>query len=136
MTQVRSGVAGAAALMLILGCGDGAESAASSSASSALVVALCTARDDARHGDAAAANREYYDHAHQPLHDLAAQVSATDRAVAARLLEAHQVVESDLAAQPTPADLATHLTDLVDRTRDAVAGNGEPDLRPVPTEDR
>jgi len=57
---------------------------------------LCEASTKADKGDVDGAGKEFYDTAHQPLHDLAAEVSDVDRAVAARLLEAKEAVESSL----------------------------------------
>lgn len=57
---------------------------------------LCAAAASAVAGDVAGAESHFYDTAHQPLHDLAAEVSEIDRVLAARLLEAKEAVESGL----------------------------------------
>jgi hypothetical protein len=57
---------------------------------------LCEAAMKAEAGDTAGAEEVFYDIVHQPLHDLAAATSEVDRALAARLLEAKEAVESGL----------------------------------------
>lgn len=64
---------------------DGYQSAASG---------LCEASAEVDDGDIEGAESQFYDTVHQPLHDLAAEVSEVDRVIAARLLEAKEAVES------------------------------------------
>lgn len=65
----------------------------------------------------AEAERIFRDEVHVPLHELAAEVGVGDRAVAARLLEAKNSVESDLEARPIEADaLEDDLSELLDAT--------------------
>lgn len=62
---------------------------------------VCAALQAARAGDQAGAQREFGD-AHGGLHDLATAVEDTDRAAAARLLEAKQRAEAALRAPSSP----------------------------------
>ncbi|MBW3548955.1 MAG: hypothetical protein KY452_12610 [Actinobacteria bacterium] len=75
--------------------------------------ALCQASEAARQGDAEAAERVFFDRAHQPLHQLAAEVSDIDRTVAARLHEAKAATEAGLNGD----DNAEALARLTDATR-------------------
>jgi hypothetical protein len=107
----------------------GSDSGKPASTGSPLVDALCKVRDELRHGDTSAARRDYYDHAHDALHDLARRAAERDRAGTARLLEAHQRVEDDLEHRDTPAAAAGHDADeLITRTRTAIRAvdNEEP----------
>lgn len=122
-----------AVLVALTACGNGSGTGATRSPGQALTDAICRARSDAARGETAAANREYYDHAHQPLHELAAELQRKDRSAAATLLEAHQRVEDDLATEPPPRDLADHLAALADQARDAVAATGGTRPEPCPT---
>ncbi len=70
---------------------------------------LCTAISAAAQGDTNSARRAF-DDVHTQLHVIAQDESTKDRARAARLLEAKQRVESDLAT--TPASLETDLRTL------------------------
>lgn len=79
---------------------------------------LRRARERAEAGDAAGARREFFDSAHDPLHRLAAEVVARDRASAARLLEAKQAVERSLD-EGSPS-LADDLDRLEAAARDAL----------------
>lgn len=77
---------------------------------------LCEAAMKAETGDAAGEETVLYDMVHQPLHDLAAEVSEVDRAVAARLLEAKEAVESGLdTGQPDTADAWQTLAAATDK---------------------
>lgn len=87
---------------------------------------LCVARARASHP--AAARTAFFDRAHQPLHGLAAAAARDDRAAAARLLEAKQVVERDLAGDAS--GLAGDLDRLLDATGRAVVATGRPPPRP------
>jgi len=73
-------------------------------------------------GDIDAAGDEFYDTAHQPLHDLAAEVAEVDREVAARLLEAKEAVESDLDTRPS--GLGESFQVLVSATNEALTATG------------
>jgi len=87
---------------------------------------LCVTR--ARASQPAAARTAFFDRAHQPLHELAAAVARDNRAAAARLLEAKQLVERDLAGDAI--GLAGDLDRLLDATRRAIAATGRPPPRP------
>ncbi|HEX6236967.1 MAG TPA: hypothetical protein VFZ68_07220 [Acidimicrobiales bacterium] len=127
---------------LLAGCGDDggdgddatgrsrAPAAASPGSPSVDVVAggLCEALTSADAGDLATA-RETFDHG--PLHDLADAAIGVDRAVAARLLEAKEAVESDLADDGAAAHrVAEDLRSLVVATGDALAVTGVPSPSP------
>lgn len=63
------------------------------------------------------AERIFQDEVHVPLHELAADLGEADRAVAARLLEAKDSVESALEARPIePEALDDDLSELLDVT--------------------
>ncbi len=89
---------------------------------------LCTARSAARSGDVVEARRAFLDRSHQPLHELAAQATERDRAVAARLLEAKEAVEASLGRSSPTA--AADLDGLVDATGAALVATGR--TRPPP----
>lgn len=92
-----------------------------------LYMGLCVAR--ARASQPAAARTAFFDRApHQPIHELAAVVARDDRAAAARLLEAKQVVERDLAGDAS--GLAGDLDRLLDATGRAIVATGRPPPRP------
>lgn len=107
---------------LLVACGGGRSSADRS----ALIDSLCAAHADAARGDQTGASREYYDHAHQPLHELAADLQRRNRAAAGQLLEAHQRVEDDLAGHPTADALARDLDNLRVGAQHALAATGKP----------
>lgn len=54
------------------------------------VSGLCDASTRAEMGELDLARQAFYDTAHRPLHDLAAEVAGVDRGLAARLLEAKE----------------------------------------------
>ena len=101
------------------GCGDGGRGDAPSTATGrfgALHTEVCAAADQAADGDTEAAQRTFAD-VHVGLHDLAAAVQEDDRALAARLLEAKQQVESGLSA-----DTLEHLSGPVAAAVEATGG--------------
>lgn len=86
---------------------------------------VCAALRAARAGDHADAQRAFGD-AHGGLHDLAAAVEGTDRAVAARLLEAKQRAEAALRDPSSPPP-APELEVVAGAVRRAIeADGGEP----------
>lgn len=89
---------------------------------------LCVARASAARPTAA--RRAFFDRAHQPIHELAAVVAASDRATAGRLLEAKQSVERDLAAEATA--LAGDLDRLLAAASRAIVVTGQPAPQPCP----
>jgi hypothetical protein len=64
---------------------------------------LCDARTVATAGDAVAASDFFQDRSHAYLHEFASRISVSDREGTARLLEAKQTVEAQLA-DPGSAD--------------------------------
>ena len=67
---------------------------------------------------------EAFDRIHDQLHTLARETTETDRAAAARLLQAKQRVEADLAEDPALGELREHLDALEGRVR-AVLSQGD-----------
>lgn len=128
MTRWRT--LGVVAVVLVAGaCGtdDDATSAATPARPyDSLYQGLCVAR--ARASQPAAARTAFFDSAHQPIHELAAAAARDDRAAAARLLEAKQVVERDLAGDAS--GLAGDLDRLLDATGRAIVATGRPPPRP------
>jgi hypothetical protein len=90
-----------------------------------VVVALCEARAEA---DPAASEEIFYDRVHARLHDLARATEEVDRAAAARLLEAKEAVESDLAGENSTPDLKRDIEELIGSARRAleVTSGGAP----------
>lgn len=82
---------------------------------------LCTARDQARTSDTAAAKATFFDEAHDRLHDIAAALEAVDRTAASGLLVAKQQVEADLNAPAPARELAADLDQLATVTHDSLA---------------
>lgn len=93
--------------------------------------ALCGARSAAARGEMAEARRLFVDHAHQGLHELAATAGDTDRAAAARLLEAKEAVERDFAT--ASAELVGDLDGLMSTMSKAIAVTGQ--AKPAPCAD-
>ena len=89
--------------------------------------ALCRSSTAARTGDVPGAMRIFDDTVHGRLHDLAQETAASDRAGAARLLQAKQAVEEDFRRSPSdPATLGSDLARLTEATRAALAAAGHP----------
>ena len=89
--------------------------------------ALCDASAGAARGELDLARQAFYDTAHRPLHDLAAEVAVGDRVLAARLLEAKESVEFGLDNEE-PA-IAESFRTLVGAADDALRATGH---GPVP----
>ncbi len=85
--------------------------------------ALCAARSAAARGETAEARRLFVAHAHERLHELAATAGDTDRAAAARLLEAKEAVERDFATGS--AEVAGDLDGLMSTISKAIAVTGQ-----------
>ncbi len=83
-------------------------------------VGLCLARASAPI-DVNTARSTFYDRSHDALHSLASDLASVDRALAARLLEAKQAVESDFGAEPAPPSLGPDLDRLLEVTGQALA---------------
>ncbi len=81
---------------------------------------LCLARSQAQ-GDSNPVRATFYDRSHEALHTIARELEASDRSLAARLLEAKEAVEADVNAQPPAPALATDLDHLIDVTRQGLS---------------
>jgi hypothetical protein len=93
-----------------------------------VVAAVCQVAALARGGDATAAKAAFLDDAHEPLHELARELTDQgDRGAAGALLEAKNVIEG---APEGPSTVAAE--NLVAATRQAVAATGRPDPTPCP----
>lgn len=93
-----------------------------------VLLAVCDVAALAGAGDQKAAQAAFFDQAHEPLHELAtAAADSGDRAAAARLLEAKNVVES---AEPGPTHAAAEY--LVNATRVALTAVDSPSPPPCP----
>jgi hypothetical protein len=98
-------------------CGNGGDATENTAAQRfvALHDSLCRSVQQARSGDLVAARKTFLDNAHEGLHELA--TVGSDRALVARMLEAKQLVEADVADASAPdGDLASHLEALSLRT--------------------
>jgi len=87
---------------------------------------LCEAAGKAEAGDTAGAEELFYDIVHQPLHDLAAATSEVDRALAGRLLEAKEAVESGLDTDQVDGDLFQALLAAADEALVTTGHDGVP----------
>lgn len=88
---------------------------------------ICATRHAGARGDFAEARRLFANRAHAALHDLAATAATRDRMAAARLLEAKEAVERDLA-EASP-ELVPDLDRLISATGTA-AGQAAPPACP------
>lgn len=88
---------------------------------------VCHALERARLGDPAGARRTFFNRAHAPLHQLAAEVAGSNRPRATRLLEAKESVEAEVDSS---LDLASHLDRLAAATRAAMAAVGQAEPKP------
>ena len=80
---------------------------------------LCAARSSAG-TDVNSARSTFYDRSHDSLHSIARDLEPVDRALAARLLEAKEAVESGFRADPAPPSLGPDLDRLVEVTGQAL----------------
>lgn len=109
----------------------GDDRAASADPYTPMYDALCEVEAKAGAGDTEAARTRFLDDAHQDLHELAEETGQSDRAAAARLLEAKQAVEQGLATMaPTLTD---DLSTLVGAARAAIVAVGDPEPAPCPS---
>lgn len=118
-----------AALFLLLvfvtvACAAGKSDAADGAYGRALV-GLCVARDQAVRAPARV-RTAFFDRSHDTLHVLANALEKLDRALTARLLEAKNTIEADLAFDPPPASLAADLDRLIVATRAGLRRLDEP----------
>ena len=118
-----------AALLLLLllvsvACAAGKSDAADGAYGRALA-GLCVARDQALRAPARV-RTTFFDRSHDTLHALAKALEAVDRVLTARLLEAKNTIEADLAFDPPPGSLAADLDRLITSTRAGLRRLGEP----------
>ena len=110
------------ALAVVVGWGlvllNGSGSDGTPSTSSAVVAGVCAALEASEDGSNARA--VFYDRAHDDLHELAAETSALDREVAARLLRSKERVEA-LLDGPRGTETTAALGVLSDVTAEAVS---------------
>lgn len=85
------------------------------------VLGLCELADAT---DAARAEATFLDRSHAMLHVIAAATEVRDRAVAATLLEAKQLVEADLAGDGLPSGFRAGVETLIEATRAALDAIG------------
>lgn len=107
-------------------CGNSTSTAAADEARPGWFAALCAAGGLAADGDVPAADRLFYNDAHEALHALARELSESGRGAAARLLETKQSVESGLEEEPPPDDLSARFEDLLAATQDGLTVDGTP----------
>ncbi len=110
--------------LLLAACGASSATAAGDGGPPALLYSLCAAEALVADGDVAAADRRFLNDAHEPLHELADELTETDRAAAARLLQAKEAVEAGLADEPPPDDLRARFDALLTAARDGLAVDG------------
>ena len=94
---------------------------------------LCAAHASALSGDLDDAEKSFHDTAHEPLHELSKDAQEQDRAAAARLLEAKELVESGFE-HGKPA-IAADVESLLAATREAIGATGEPKPAPCRSEE-
>ena len=91
---------------------------------------LCDALGLANDGDVPGASEAFENRSHAFLHELADRLGRTDRAAAAELLEAKQVVEAALA---DPSTDAAEVADVIDRLRGELGRAAEAAELPSPS---
>jgi hypothetical protein len=74
--------------------------------------------------DRNSADAAFADRSHQTLHVIAAATEVVDRAAAAGLLRAKQLVEADLAEPELPGGFAADVESLIEAAREALAKIG------------
>ena len=82
-----------------------------------LASGLCSAIESVSQGDSVGAAELFTNDVHGPLHELAAEVEATDRAVAADVLIAKNIVETDIDSDVEDAELARDLRTLFESVK-------------------
>ena len=112
-------------LVLVTAACAAGKSAADDDAYGHALAGLCVARDQARRTPTRA-RTTFFDRSHGTLHVLARALEDVDRHLTARVLEAMNRVEADLAFDRPPASLAADLDGLIVATRDGLRGLDEP----------
>lgn len=103
---------------------EGADTTSTVAGANPTMAQLCAVLNAAAAGEVDVAKTTFD---HGPLHTLADTVTEIDRGVAARLLEAKEAVESNLAAPaPDGAALVGDLEALIAATADALVATGSP----------
>lgn len=127
---MRGFLAGLIAGMVLVSCGGeptpaGGPEPGPPSRFAASIDALCEARVEAAAGDIAGAEATFFDSAHGPLHELAAEAGEADREKAASLLEAKFAVEQAFRDEVAAPELAQALERLRAAAADAAGAIGE-----------
>ena len=112
-------------LVLVAGACAAGRSGAADDVYRRALFGLCVARDQADHTPTRV-RTTFFDRSHDTLHELARALEPVDRASTARLLEAKNTIEADLASDPPPASLAADLDRLILATRDGLRRLDEP----------
>jgi hypothetical protein len=112
-------------LVLVAGACAADRSGAADDAYGRALFGLCVARDQADHTPTRV-RTTFFDRSHDTLHELARALEHVDRALTARLLEAKNAIEADLAVDQPPASLAADLDRLVVATRAGLRRLDEP----------
>ena len=112
-------------LLVLVTAACGAGKSADDDAYGRALAGLCVARDQARHIPTRV-RTTFFDRSHGTLHVLARALENVDRHLTARVLEAMNRVEADLAFDRPPASLAVDLDGLIVATRAGLRGLDEP----------
>ena len=112
-------------LVLVTGACAAGKSAAADDAYGRALAGLCVARAEARRTPTRV-RTTFFDRSHDTLHRLARALENVDRALTARLLEAKNVIEADVAFDPPSASLAADLDRLITATRAGLRRLDEP----------
>jgi hypothetical protein len=112
-------------LVFVAGACASGKSAAADTAYGRALAGLCVARDQAAHTPTRV-RTTFFDRSHGTLHVLARALQNVDRALTARLLEAKNRIEVDLAFDRPPTSLAADLDTLIADTRAGLRRLGEP----------
>jgi hypothetical protein len=99
----------------------GALGPVTSEAAEEAVLGLCELANET---DTTEAEATFLDRAHETLHVIAAATEVRDRAAAASLLEAKQVVEADLTEGNLPSGFGDDVGRLIEATRTALVAIG------------
>jgi hypothetical protein len=111
-------------VLVAVACAAG-KSAAAGDAYGRALIGLCSARAQADRTPSRVRST-FFDRSHDTLHRLARALERVDRALTARLLEAKNVIEADVAFDPPSASLAADLDRLIGATRAGLRRLDEP----------